>query len=288
MDKQEISVIIAKVLGETLGHLNGKPLPAEVSARHVHLSKQDVEMLFGQGHTLTPKRNLSQPGQFLSEERVDIVTTKGTFRNVAVLGPVREHTQVELSMADAKTLGVDAPIRQSGDTKGAGCVYLVTENGMVMAKDSAIVAQNHIHMTNNDARQFGVSDGELVKVQMRTARPLTFDNVVVRVSDKFALAMHIDVDEANACAFKAGDTALLLKGGSTIAEKPISVETSTAQSVPAPATATNEKKSVLITEEIAKTMLADGKKTVALCKNAILTPMARDVFFAARVEIERK
>ena len=301
MNQQEIGEIIAKVLGEMLGRPQvGQALPAEVSARHVHLSVKDVEALFGAGHTLTPKRPLSQPGQFLSEERVDVVTAKGIFRNVAVLGPVRAHTQVELSRSDAKALGVEAPVRLSGDLTGAGCVHLVSATSMITAPACTIVAQNHIHMTPQDAKRYGVVDKELVRVQMNTARSLTFDNVLVRVSDSAALALHIDVDEANACAFAAGDKALLLKGcgmgtvqavSASINEQPQVAVQTVAQSLNAPTTAVQQpasQKAPLITEVMAKAMLVDGQKTVTLCKNAILTPMARDVFFAARVQIERK
>ncbi|HWP50276.1 MAG TPA: phosphate propanoyltransferase [Clostridia bacterium] len=292
MNQQEIGEIIARVVGEIIARPQaGQALPAEVSARHVHLSAQDVAALFGTGHSLTPKRPLSQPGQFLCEERVDIVTPKGIFRNVAILGPVRERTQVEVSRSDAKVLGIEAPVRLSGNLDGAGCVHLVSAGGMITAPNSAIVAQNHIHMTPKDAMHYGVTDKELVQVKMSTARPLTFDNVLVRVSDSAALALHIDVDEANACAFADGDTALLLKNSSNAStaqtHTPAPPKAAVAV-VPAPATQAQDKKPPLITEAVAKAMLSDGQKTVTLCKNAILTPMARDVFIAARVNIERK
>lgn len=298
MNQQEIGEIIAKVVGEMLGRSQaGQALPAEVSARHVHLSAKDLEALFGAGHALTPKRPLSQPGQFLSEERVDIVTAKGIFRNVAVLGPVRAHTQVELSRSDAKVLGVEAPMRLSGDLNGAAGVHLVSATGMVTASASAIVAQNHIHMTPQDANRYGVSDKELVRVRMVTARPITFDSVLIRVSDSAALALHIDVDEANACAFAAGDSALLLKecgisgAVSTLTDSlPEQPQVTVPQNVatPIPAVQPANQKAPLITEVLAKAMLVNDPKSVTLCKNAILTPMARDVFFAARVQIERK
>ncbi len=302
MNQQEIGGIIARVLEEMMGDPQaGQALPVEVSARHVHLSAKDVEALFGVGHNLRPKRPLSQPGQFLSEERVDIVTAKGIFRNVAVLGPVRTNTQVELSRSDAKVLKIEAPVRLSGDLSGAACVHLVSAAGMVTAPASTIVAQNHIHMTQQDAKRYGVTDKEMVRVQMDTARSLTFDNVLVRVSDSAALALHIDVDEANACAFAAGDTALLLKkdgkrgavqaGAGSIPVRPQAAIQAVGQLVNIPALAVQQQpatsKAPLITEVLAKEMLADGQKVVTLCKNAILTPMARDVFFTARVQIER-
>lgn len=294
MNQQEIGEIIARVVGEIIARPQvGQTLPAEVSARHVHLSAQHVAALFGAGHNLTPKRPLSQPGQFLCEERVDIVTSKGIFRNVAILGPVRERTQVELSHSDAKALGVGAPVRLSGDLDGAGCVHLVSAVGMLTVPNSVIVAQNHIHMTPKDAAHYGVTDKEVVRVTMSTARPLTFDTVLVRVSDSAALALHIDVDEANACAFTDGDTALLLKDSGGVSAAPIhtpakSKAAAVVTSTPIPVIQALDKKPLLITEAVAKAMLTDGQKTVTLCKNAILTPMARDVFCAARISVERK
>lgn len=186
-------------------------VPAEVSARHVHLSAADVEALFGPGRTLTPKRPLSQPGQFLAEERVAIVTAKGEIRNVAVLGPARSHTQVELSLTDARALGLDAPVRQSGDTVGCPGVCLLAGDRMIQVEEAVMVAQNHIHMTPADAASYGVHDGQKVRVTMQTKRPVTFEDVVIRVREDFALAMHIDFDEANACVFKNGDTGRIVR-----------------------------------------------------------------------------
>ena len=130
---------------------------------------------------------------------------------VAVLGPVRSHTQVEISMTDARTLGLKPPVRQSGDTKGCPAVCLLAGDRMVLAEESVMVAQNHIHMTPEDARRYGVTDGQIVKVQMQTGRPLTFDQVVIRVREDYALAMHIDSDESNACAFQKGETGRLVR-----------------------------------------------------------------------------
>lgn len=185
-------------------------IPVEVSARHVHLTQKDVDALFGAGHQLTPKRELSQPGQFLCEERVTLITGKGEIKNVAVLGPVRKSTQVELSFTDARGLGLAVPVRQSGDTEGGGDVYIFSDKDMVRAPGSVIVAKNHIHMTCKDAQAFGVKDNQSVRVKMNTSRPVTFEDVIVRVSDQFSLAMHIDFDEANACAFQTGNTGSLL------------------------------------------------------------------------------
>ena len=172
----------------------------ETSARHVHLTKEHIEILFGAGHELTNKKDLSQPGQFACEERVTLVGPKKSIERVSILGPARPETQVELSFTDARTLGVDAPVRESGDVAGSAGCKLVGPCGEVEIAEGVIIAKRHIHMTVADAAELGVSDKEIVKVKLDTARPLVFDDVVVRVSDKFALAMHIDTDECNAAA----------------------------------------------------------------------------------------
>jgi putative phosphotransacetylase len=170
----------------------------EVSARHVHLCKDDVEKLFGKGATLTFKRALSQPGQFLSEERVDVVGPKNTFKNVAILGPERPTSQVEISVTDSFTLGVQPPVRESGDTAGTPGLVLRGPNGEIELGGGVIAAKRHIHMTPEDAERLGVKDKQIVEVRAPTARPVTFGDVVVRVSPKFKLSMHVDTDEANA------------------------------------------------------------------------------------------
>ena len=207
MNENEIRAIVSRVLADMSG--DKKEIPIESSARHVHLTKDAVEALFGKGMTLTKKRDLSQPGEFLSEQRLKLVTAKGEIANVAVLGPERKAVQVELSMTDCRSLGIKAPVNLSGDLTDAGDVYLVSENAVYDAKQSVIVAQNHIHMTPADAEYYGVRDSQSVKVTVNTARPLTFDNVVIRVSPKFSLAMHIDFDEANACCLSKDSTGKL-------------------------------------------------------------------------------
>ncbi len=207
MNELEIREIVSKVLADFSG--SKKPVPIESSARHVHLTKEAVECLFGKGTTLTKKRDLSQPGEFLSEQRLKLVTAKGEIANVAVLGPERKAVQVELSMTDCRSLGIKAPVNLSGDLSGAGDVYLVSENAVYDAKSSVIVAQNHVHMTPQDAEYYGVKDSQSVKISVDTSRPVTFENVIVRVSPKFALAMHIDFDEANACCLGKDSTGKL-------------------------------------------------------------------------------
>ena len=183
-----------------------KDIKLEVSARHVHLTQEAVEILFGKGHTLTCKKQLSQPGQFACEERVTVVGPKKTFENVAVLGPVRSSSQVEFAKSDCFALGIMGAIRESGDIEGTPGVELRTENGSVMLENGLIIAKRHIHMTPADAAEFGVKDKEIVSVEVDSNdRKLIFGDVVVRVSDKFALAMHIDTDEGNAVNVGNGD-----------------------------------------------------------------------------------
>lgn len=174
----------------------------ETSARHVHVTAEQVEILFGKGATLTNKKNLSQPGQYACEERVTVVGPKNQIAGVSILGPVRSAAQVEVSMTDARTLGITAPVRESGDIAGTPGCKLVGPCGEVILDEGVIVAKRHIHMTPEDAERMGLSDKQVVSVKLNTPdRALTFGDVVVRVSPKFALAMHIDTDESNAaCA----------------------------------------------------------------------------------------
>ena len=171
----------------------------ETSARHVHLTAEAVETLFGAGHTLTNKKDLSQPGQFACEEKVKVVGPRGEI-TASVLGPVRPASQVELSLSDARTVGLVAAIRESGDIAGTAGCRLVGPCGEVELSEGVIAAKRHIHMTPADAAAAGVADKQIVSVKLNTARPLVFGDVVVRVSEKFALAMHIDTDESNAAA----------------------------------------------------------------------------------------
>lgn len=172
----------------------------ETSARHVHVTQEDLETLFGKGHELTKKKDLSQPGQFACEEKVTIVGSKKEMK-ASILGPVRPETQVELSLTDARSIGVDAPIRESGDVAGSGACKLVGPAGEVELKEGVIAAKRHIHATPEDAEKLGVEDKDVVSVKIDTeGRSLVFGDVVVRVSPKYALAMHIDTDESNAAA----------------------------------------------------------------------------------------
>ena len=184
----------------------------ETSARHIHVSQEHLEILFGKGYELTKKKDLSQPGQYACAERVDIVGPKKTLAGVSILGPVRPETQVELSLTDARSIGVAAPIRESGDIAGSGACKMVGPCGEVELSEGVIVAKRHIHMTTADAERMGLSDKQVVSVQVPSnGRALIFGDVVVRVSDKYALAMHIDTDESNAGAIAPNTMGTILK-----------------------------------------------------------------------------
>ncbi len=189
-----------------------KSILLETSARHLHVTREALDILFGEGYELTPKKDLSQPGQFACEERVQVIGEKSSFPAVSILGPIRPETQVELSATDARSIGVKAPIRESGDIKGSGSCKLVGPKGELTIEEGVIVAKRHIHMTPEDAAELGVEDKQIVEVEVKSeGRALTFGDVVVRVSPKYALAMHIDTDEANAALSAPGMTVEIKK-----------------------------------------------------------------------------
>lgn len=176
-----------------------KTVLVETSARHVHVSKEDLAVLFGEGYQLTKKKDLSQPGQFACEERVQVIGPKSSFPAVSILGPERKETQVELSASDARSIGVKAPVRESGDLEGSGACKIVGPKGEIEIEKGVIIAKRHIHMTTADAEKYGIKDKQIVSVKLETeGRSLVFGDVVARVSDSYALAMHIDTDESNA------------------------------------------------------------------------------------------
>ena len=183
----------------------------EISARHIHVTKEQVAILFGEGHTLTPKKDLSQPGQFACEEKLTIVGPRGELK-ASILGPERKEAQVELSLTDARTLGVEAKIRESGDIEGTAGIKLVGPAGEIELEKGVIAAKRHVHMTPADAENYGVSNGEIVNVKIETeGRSLVFGDTVVRVRDDFALAMHIDTDEGNAAGIKGSALGEIVK-----------------------------------------------------------------------------
>ena len=182
-----------------------------LSNKHLHLSEEHIEALFGKGHQLTKKKDLSQPGQYACEERVQVIGEKSSFPAVSILGPVRSACQVEISASDARSIGVKAPVRESGDIAGSGACKLVGPKGELELKEGVIVAKRHIHMTPEDAEKYGLKDKQVVSVKIDSAeRSLVFGDTVVRVNPQYALAMHIDTDEANAVLAPAGVMGVIL------------------------------------------------------------------------------
>lgn len=186
-------------------------IPVGLSNRHLHLSKEHIDILFGEGYELTNFKDLSQPGQYASNEKVDIVGPKGTLKGVRVLGPARPETQIEISLSDGFILGVKAPVRNSGDLTGSPGVKIVGPKGEVELEEGVIAAARHIHMHTSDAEKFGVKDKDIVKIKVDGERGLIFDNVLVRVKDSYALEMHVDLDEGNAACLKNGSEVEIIK-----------------------------------------------------------------------------
>lgn len=272
----------------------GYTVPAEASGRHVHLSPEDVEKLFGPGYELTPKRPLSQPGQYLSEERVALIGPKGTFRNVAVLGPPRGHTQVEVSASDARTLGLHPPVSLSGNLSGAADMLIASKDAFLMAEQSLIIAQNHVHLSPEAAAEAGVSDGDRVDVCMNTARPLTFHNVVVRSGPAHAPALHIDFDEANACGYETGDTATILGGTrAECAPEPepaFSAVPAEPEDLAEPGTSVAPGDVVLsvtfLSEVKVRDALALGATAVVVPEHCVVSPLAKDLLHKHNVTLK--
>ncbi len=197
----DISTLTEAVMGRLFVEL-------EASARHVHVTKEQAMRLFG--HSLTPKRPLSQPGQYLANERVTIAGPKGEFQNVAVLGPERREAQVEISLTDGRHLGIEAPVRPSGDVTDTPGITLKTDRAVLTVPQGVMAAQRHIHVHPSDAARLGVADKQLVRLQTYTARPVIFEDLLVRISPDFATRVHLDFDEANACGFQNGDLGRIL------------------------------------------------------------------------------
>ena len=216
MNEKAIEEIIKKIMVEILASkgldqtdTEDDTIPVELSARHVHLSHEHIKELFG--NKLTIAKELSQPGQFLSGERLRLIGPKGVIDNVAVLGPAREDSQVEISFTDARILGVSVPVRSSGDIDGTPGVILASQTGIVGLEKGMIVAARHIHMNSADSTRFGVKDREKVSFALDSARPVILEDVIVRVNDNFKLAMHIDFDEGNAAGWNNGTSGRIIK-----------------------------------------------------------------------------
>ena len=211
MNIEEITRMVLQTIDSAKEQESKMTVPVGVSARHIHLTQEDVEKLFGEGYTLTKKKEL-MGGQFAANEQCTIVGLKlRAIENVRILGPVRKKSQVEISATDARTLGVNAPLRESGDVAGSAPNALVGPKGAVYLKEGCIVAARHIHMTPAQASGAGLKDGDYVSVKMGNERGSVMDHVKIRVDESFSLEMHIDTDEANACQVKQGDMAMIIK-----------------------------------------------------------------------------
>ncbi len=211
MKQEELIHIVCDRVIQKLNEVEKYAIPVGVSNRHVHLSKKDLSILFGEEYELTRKNDLKQPGQFAANETITIRGPKGEFQNVRILGPLRKESQIEISLTDSFRLGIKAPIRESGHLQGTPGLELVGPKGSVSVDKGTIVALRHIHMTPADARRMNVSNGEYVDVRIYGERSATMSNVIVRVSDDYRLEMHLDIDEANSVCIKNGDIAILKK-----------------------------------------------------------------------------
>ncbi|MEF3309693.1 phosphate propanoyltransferase [Paenibacillus sp. GYB004] len=187
-----------------------KIVPVGVSARHIHLSQEHIDTLFGAGYELKPMKPLSQPGQFAAEETVAVFGPKGKFEKVRILGPARKASQIEISKTDSFQLGIDAPVRESGNIEGTPGITVKGPAGEVVLERGVIIAARHIHFHTKEAAEWGIRDKQLLRVRVGGTRPLVFEEVIARISDQFALDMHIDTDEANAAGIKNGETAVIL------------------------------------------------------------------------------
>lgn len=269
--------LIEQIVGEVLGQLGKNPVqlperavPIAVSARHVHLQPDHVEVLFGAGYELTQRSELSQPGQFAANETVMIAGPKSSIERVRILGPVRKSTQVEVSFTDALKLGVRPPLRESGNIQGSAPITLIGPKGSVHIDEGLIIAQSHIHMAPSDAARFGVADGEYVTVEADGIRPVSFRNVRIRVNERYRLEMHIDTDEANAGFIAQGTIGRLVKAGDAAVQTPVGC-TVEKQAVAKPKQLEFKKK-LLSAEDIAD--IAENE--IMVDKHTIVTALAKD------------
>ena len=293
MDKNEIQNIVDEILRRTVESPKGKEIPLEMSARHVHVTQESLETLFGKGSVLDVKKELSQPGQFLSSKKVKLITKKGEIADVSILGPVRKENQVELSKTDCRTLGLDAPVNLSGNLSGAKDVLILGDCGAVDAKGSVIVAKAHVHLDPESAKEYGVADGDHVSVKIESDRPITLNDVIVRVKKTFAPAFHIDTDEANACGGTANARAILMGRNATVLKETVTGETGPIQKLhpcadrhplqPEPGCSHTGK---LFNESAAREYVRLGSKTLKLKQGTLITAAAKDILNANRIDIE--
>lgn len=209
---QELLIsLVTDAVVKKLQDTEDNTVPVGVSVRHIHLTREHVDRLFGRNYQLTRQKPLSQPGQFACEEMLELIGPKGTIRKVRILGPERKRSQIEVSSTDARTLGIKAPVRSSGDVEGTPGITLRGPKGDLTLSEGVIIADRHIHMTKADAERFGVNDGDRVKVQIGGQKPGIMDGVVIRVNDDYRLDFHVDTDDGNAFMMQQGQKATVLK-----------------------------------------------------------------------------
>ena len=206
--------LVKDIVNEVVQRLhNEMSVEVEASGKHVHLSRKEIDVLFGEGYQLTKVKELSQPGQYACKERITLIGPKGCLHQVVVLGPERKKAQVEVSLTDALTLGIAAPLRESGNIEGTSGVIIASGAAMIRLEQGLIAAKRHIHMSTEDAQKFQLNNGEIVRVEVWGKRPLAFDDVLIRVSSSYKTYMHIDYDEANACGFVKGTKGRIIRQG---------------------------------------------------------------------------
>ena len=286
----QIEAIVREVLSRLQRESKPCPdrlIPAEMSARHVHLSREDLMALFGRDR-MEVVRALSQPGQFLSDCRVRLIGPKGMLDQVAVLGPARGATQVELSASDARHLGISAPVRLSGELADAAEIALQVDSTIITRK-AAIIAKRHLHMTPADAAAFGVSPGQIASVRVMGTRPLILEDVPIRISDTAGLALHVDTDEANAAGLgKAGKcqiVSLCSDAAATACSDAVKPAAPKPDGAPERTEACSTLPGKLITEYDIKQLGASGAKALCVAKGQIITPLARDTAKACGISL---
>lgn len=208
---EEVIKLITKIVIDKMNDIEKYKVSVGVSNRHIHVSEKDLDKLFGKGYLLTKKSDLKQPGQFAANETVTLRGPRGEFENVRILGPVRNESQVEISLTDSFRLGIKPPIRESGELKNTPGIELIGPNGSVNISQGTIVALRHIHMTPYKAKELGLKDKDIVEVETLGERKSILGNVLIRVSESYSLEMHIDIDEANSCALKNNDYVIIRK-----------------------------------------------------------------------------
>jgi putative phosphotransacetylase len=257
--RMEVILAVGKALGKRL-------VPAAVSNRHVHLSKEDIDKLFGPGHELTPVRPLSQPGQYAAKETVTLTGPKGSIAGLRVLGPARPETQVEISVTDSFKLGIEPAVRMSGKLEGTPGGTLQAEHGSVEIKNGVVVSARHLHLSGAQARALGLADGQVVMLKSHGEREVIFGGVIVRSGEGHALEVHLDMDEANAAMIKNGDLLEVVDG-------PVS---GGAGKAAAPEPVKQERGKPLITEDDVLAAYNAGQGTLRCARGTLVTPLAAD------------